>query len=138
MNHHHTSPPGTDQFFKDDTTKENFPIAPLDDDVWLEDQTPDRQLCIYDASQPNHLCHYPCPYANLNFAQNLPPSLTLEAAEFKYDKMDLMDTDLKDIMSTTSAKDIPDLEDISVHPDHNQLKAWFFIKTYSLTLSKIN
>ena len=36
-----------------------------------------------------------------------------------------MDTDLEDIMLTTSAKDIPDLEDISDHPDHSQPKAWF-------------
>ena len=39
--------------------------------------------------------------------------------------MDLMDTYLKDIMSTASAEDILDLEDISYHPDHRQLKAWF-------------
>ena len=71
------------------------------------------------------MCHYPCQYANLNFAQNVPPSLTPEAAEFKYDIMDLIDPHLKDIMSTTSAKDIPDLEDISDHPDHSKLKAWF-------------
>ena len=119
------SPPSTDQFFKDDTTKENFPTAPLDDDVWLEHQTPDRQLCIHDISQLNHLCHYQCPYANLDFAWNLTPSLTPTAAELEYDIMDLMDTDLEDIMSTTSAKDIPDLEDISDCPDHNQFIAWF-------------
>ena len=118
------SPSSTDQLFKDDTTKENFLTAPLDDDIWLADQTPERQLCIHDTSQPNHLCHYPCPYANLNFAQNLLPSLTLAAAELEYDIMDLMDTDLEDIMSTTSAKDIPDLEDISDCPD-SQHKAWF-------------
>ena len=107
------SPPSTDQLFKDDTIKEYFPTAPLDDDVWSEDQTPDRQLCVHDASQLNHLCHYPWPYANLNFAQNLPPSLTLAAAEFEYDIMDLFVTDLEDILSTTSAEDIWDLEDIS-------------------------
>ena len=81
MNHHHMSPSSIDQFFKDDTTKENFPTAALDDDVWLEDETPDRQLCIHDASQPNHLCHYSCPYANLDLTWNLPPSLTPAAAE---------------------------------------------------------
>ena len=102
------SPPSTDQFFKDDTTEENFPTAPLDDDVWLEDQSPDRQLCIHDAAQLIHPCHYPCPYANLDFAQNLPPSLTPAAAELEYHIMDFMDTDLEDIISTTSAKDIPD------------------------------
>ena len=109
MNHHHTSPPSIDQFFKDDTTKENFPTAPLDDDIWSEGQTPDRQFCIHDTSQLNHMCHYPCPNANLNFARNLPPSLKLEAAELGYDIMDLMDADLEDIMSTTSVEDIPDL-----------------------------
>ena len=98
VNHHHTSPPSTDQFFKDDTTKENFPTAPLNDDSWLEDQTPDGQLCTHDASQPNHLCHYPCPCANLDFTWKLPPSLTLAADELEYDIMDLMDTDLEDII----------------------------------------
>ena len=69
--------------------------------------------------------HYPCPDANLNFAWNLPPLLTPAVADFEYDIMDLLDTDLKDIMSTTSAEDILDLEDISDYPDHSQLKAWF-------------
>ena len=127
-------PPSTDQFFKDDTTEKHFPTAPLDDDIWLENQTADRQLGIHEASQPNYLCHYPWPYANLNFAWNLPPSLTLEAAEFEYDTMDLMDADLKDIISTASAEDILDLEDISDCPDHSQLKAWFaLIHTLSLS-----
>ena len=125
MNHHYTSPPSRDYFFKDDTTKENFPTAPLDDDIWLEDQTTDRQLCIHDASQLNHLCHYPCPYSKLDIAWNLSPSLTPDASELEYDVMDLMDTDLEDIMSTTSVKDIPYLEDISDCPDHSHLKAWF-------------
>ena len=125
MIHHHMSPPSTDQFFKDDTTEENFPTAPLDDDIWLEDEMPYRHLCTHDTSQLDHLCHYPCPYANLNFARNLPSSLTPEAAECGYDIMDLMDADLKDIMSTTSDEDIPDLEDISDHPDSSQLEAWF-------------
>ena len=39
--------------------------------------------------------------------------------------MDLMDTDLKDIMSMTSAEEILDLEDISDCPDHSQVEAWF-------------
>ena len=122
---HHTSPPSTDQFFQDDTIKENFPTAPLDDDVLLEDQNPDRQWCIHDASQPNSPCHYPGPYVNLDFAQNLPSSLTPAAADLEYDIMDLMDTDPEDIMSTTSEEDILDLEDVSDYPDHSQLKAWF-------------
>ena len=125
VNQHHMSPLSTDQFFKDETTKENFPTAPPDDGVWLEDQKPDWQLCIHDASQPNHLFHYTCSYANLDFACNLTPSLTPAVAKLEYGIMDLMDTDLEDIMSTTSAKDIPELEDISEHPDHSQAKPWF-------------
>ena len=121
VNHYHTSQPSIDQFFKDDTPKENFPTALLDDDIWLEDKTLDRQLCIHDTSQPNHLCHYPSLYANLDFAQNLPPSLTLTAAELEYDIMDLMDTDHKDIMSTTSGKDIPDLEANLKHSLHKYI-----------------
>ena len=124
MNHHNMSPPSTDQFFKDDTTEENFPTSPLDNDIWSEDQIPDRHLCILDTFQPNHLYHYPCPYANLNYARNLPPSLTPEAAESGYDIMDLMDPDLKDIMSTISHEDIPDIEDISDCLDSNQLEAY--------------
>ena len=104
--------------------KKTFPTAPLHGDAWLEDQTPDRQLCIHDASQPNYLCHYPCPYANLDFAWDLLPSLTPAATELEYDIMDLMETDLEDTMSTTSAKDIPDLKDTSDHPDHSHLEAW--------------
>ena len=125
LNHHHTSPQSTNQFFKDDTTKENFPTALLDDDIWSEDHIPDRHLCIHDTSQLNHLCNYPCPYADLSFARNLTPSLTPEAAEFWHDIMDLMDADLEDIMSTTSAEDILDLEDISDYLDSGQLEAWF-------------
>ena len=55
-NEHHTSTPSTDQFFQDATDKENFPTAPLDDDVWLEDPIPDRHLCIHEPSQPNYQC----------------------------------------------------------------------------------
>ena len=125
MNHHHTSIPSTDQFLMDDTTEENFPTAPLDDDVWLGDQIPERHLCIYDTSQPTHLCHYPCPYANLNFEMDLSPSPTLEAIEFGYGIMDLSDRDLEDVMTTSSDKAIPDLEDISDHLDGSQLEVWF-------------
>ena len=65
------SPPRTDQLFKDDTTKENFLTGPLDDDIQLEDQTSDRQLCIHDAPQLNLLSHYLYPCANLDFATEL-------------------------------------------------------------------
>ena len=125
MNQHHTSPPSADQLFKDDTIEEILPTAQLDDDIWSKDRTPDRHFCVHNASQLNHLCPYPCPYANLNFAWNLTPSLTLEAAEFENNIMCLMDRDPEDIMSTTSAEESLDYEDISDCLNHSQLKAWF-------------
>ena len=53
MVYHCTSTPNTDYPFLDATAKEeeNFPTAPLDDDIWLEDQVPDRPLCIHEQSQ---------------------------------------------------------------------------------------
>ena len=109
----------------DDTTEENFPTAPLDDDIWSEDQIPDRHLCIHDTSWPNHLCHYPCPYANLNFEMDLPPSPM--AAEFGYGIMDVSNAsaNIMDIMSTTSDKDILDLENIPDCLYGSQHEAWF-------------
>ena len=122
VTHDHTSTPGTDQFFTDDTTEEHFPTAALDDDIWMEDQVPDRHLCIHDTSQLDQLCHYPCPYTNLKFEMDIPPAPTLEAADFGYDMMDLNDVsaDLKDIMTTTSDEDIPVLEDICDCLESNQ------------------
>ena len=102
-----------------------FPSAPLDDDVWLEDQIADRHLYVHDTSHLNHLCHYTCPYTNLIFARNLPPSLTVETAEFGYVIMDLINADFEDIISTTSDEDILDFEDISDDPDSSQLEVWF-------------
>ena len=49
------------------STEENFPTAPLDDEVWSEDQIPDRPLCIYESphkstcSVPNHVLTAPQP-----------------------------------------------------------------------------
>ena len=63
------STPTVNQFFTnawDDNTsssKENFPTAPLDDDLWSEDPIPDRCLCIHKTpDEINHQCSYPCPY----------------------------------------------------------------------------
>ena len=43
--------------------EEHFPTAPLDDDVWAEEQNLDRCLCIHERPQElNHQCSYPCPY----------------------------------------------------------------------------
>ena len=39
------------------------------DDVWTEEQIPDRHLCIHKRpDDPNHQCSYPCPY------DSIPPS----------------------------------------------------------------
>ena len=50
MNYHHTSTPSTDDSFQDATAGEDFPTAPLDDTIWLEDPVPDRHLCIHKQS----------------------------------------------------------------------------------------
>ena len=65
MDYHHTPAPGTDDSFQDVTTEEeeDFPTAPLDDDIWLEDPVPDRHSCIYKQSQLHYQCSYPCPYS---------------------------------------------------------------------------
>ena len=55
VQHLHT---GADDSFQD-ITAEDFPTAPLDDDIWLEDPVLDRHLCIHEQSQPNFLCSHP-------------------------------------------------------------------------------
>ena len=62
MNYHHTSTLSTDDSFQDATAEEDFPKAPLDDTIWLDDPVPDRHLCIHELSQPHYQCSYPCPY----------------------------------------------------------------------------
>ena len=110
-NYHHTFTPDTDDPFQDATAEEEeeyFPTAPLDDDIWLEGLVPDRHLCIHVQSQPYYRCSYPCPYS-----LNLLPSTPEDASASYYKMMDLSDiSDLKDVMTTTSDEDIPDLEDI--------------------------
>ena len=124
---HHTSTPTTEQFFQDDTADEDFSTAPLDDDVWLEDPIPDIPLCIHDTSQLDHLCHYFCPYVNLNFEMDLPPAPALTAVDFGYDLMDLNDVsaDLEDIMTMMSHEHILDLEYFSDCLDDSQIEHWF-------------
>ena len=76
--HNLTPTPNTEHFFTDfnnvawdnDTTspKENFPTAPLHDEVWSDDQIPDRHLCIHETPhEPNHQCSYPCTCKNTTF-----------------------------------------------------------------------
>ena len=100
--------PSTDQFFQDTTAKENFPTVPLDDDVWLKDPSPDRQLCIHEPSQPSYQCSYPFPYR-----LDLPQSSPEDATAPYYELVDLSDiSDIQDVLTTTSDEDIPDLEAI--------------------------
>ena len=109
MVYHHTSTPNTDDPFQDTTAEEeDFPTAPLDDDIWLEDPVPDRHLCIHEQSQPHYQCYSPCPYS-----LSLPHSTPEDAPAPYYKMMDLSNiSDLQDVMTTTSDEDIPDLEDI--------------------------
>ena len=107
MNYHHTSTPSTDESFQYATAEEDFPTAPLDDAIWLEDPVVDRHLCIHEQSQPNHQCSYPCPYR-----LDLPHSSPEDATAPYYEMMDLSDiSDIQDVMTTTSDEDISDLED---------------------------
>ena len=105
--HHHA---GTDDSFQDITVaeEEDFPTAPLDDDIWLEDPALDRHLCIHEQSQPHFLSSHPCPY-NLDLLPYTPE----EAAASYYETMDLNDiSDFQDVMTTTSDEDIIDLDDV--------------------------
>ena len=100
-----------------DTTssKDNFPTAPFNDDVWYEDPIPDRYLCIHETpDEPHHQCSYPCPYQSATFRMDLPQSTSQNEAVFYYDSMDFSDisSDLPDIMMTTSDNDIPNLVDV--------------------------
>ena len=110
MDIHNTATPCSDDSFQDATTddEEYFPIAPLDDDVWLEDPVPDRHFCIHEQSQPHDQCLYPCPYSldQLHPAQK-------DAPAPHYKMMELSDIfDFQDMMTTISDEDIPDLKDI--------------------------
>ena len=54
MVYHHT-----DDSFQNATIEqgeEDFPTAPLDDNVWLEEPVPDRHFCIHEQSQPHDQC----------------------------------------------------------------------------------
>ena len=101
MAHHLTSMEAEDKDEED--VEENFPAASLDDDVWMEESVSVRHLCIHENSQ-HDLCPYPCPYSlnQLHLSQN-------DASQY----VDLSDIfDFPDVITTTSNKDIPNLEDI--------------------------
>ena len=42
--------------------EEHFPAASLDDNVWMEEPVPHRQLCTHEHSQ-HDLCPSSCPYS---------------------------------------------------------------------------
>ena len=109
MDYHHISTPSTDDSFQNAMAEEeDFPIAPLDDDIWLEYSVPDRHLCIHEQPQPHYQCSYPCP-SSLNLLHSAPE----DALGPYYEMMELSDiSDLQDMMTTTREEDIPDQEDI--------------------------
>ena len=80
--------------------EEDFQMVPLNNDHWTTEEIPDRTLCIHEHALPHGLCPYPCPYANY-----LIPSYI--------HSLDLSDiSNFKDVMITSSNKDIPALEDM--------------------------
>ena len=95
------TPAGTQVCLEEDKEEEeDFQMVPLDDEHWTTEEVPDRTLCIHENALPHELCLYPCPYANY-----LLPSYA--------DSMDFRDiSNFKDIMITSSNKDIPALEDM--------------------------
>ena len=59
MDYHHTSTPNTDDSFQDSIAEEDFPTAPLDDDIWLEIQF---QIDTYVFMKcHNHITSVPTP-----------------------------------------------------------------------------
>ena len=101
------STPSMNESFQD-ATAGDFPTAPLDDAIWLQDPVPDRHLCIHEQSQLHYQCPYQCPYR-----LDLPHSSPEDETAHYYEMMDLSDvSDIQEVMMTTSDEDIPDLEDI--------------------------
>ena len=101
MAHHLTSIEEEDK--EEEDTEEDFPTAPLNDNVWMEKPVPDRHLCIHEHSQ-NKLCPYPCLYSLDQL------HLTLDYAPQYMDLGDILD--LADKITIASDKDIPNLEDV--------------------------
>ena len=83
-----------------DEEEEDFQTVALDDNHWTRDQIPDRHLSIHEHLLPHSLCPYPCPYMDYT------PTM------YQY-SLDLSDfSDLKDVMVTSSDKDVPALDDM--------------------------
>ena len=99
MDHPHAPMAGTDGPFQDVTAEEeDFPTAPLDDSICLEDPVPDRHLCIHKQSQPYFLCSYPYAYS-----LDLPPPALEDTPASYCEMIDLGDiSDFQVVMTTTS------------------------------------
>ena len=102
----------TDVAFQDATNEEeeeeDFPTAPLDDDVSLGKPVTNRHFCIHEQSWPHDQCPYPCPYIldQLYFAPENAPTP-------RYKMMEPSDIfGFHDVMTTTCDEDIPDLDDV--------------------------
>ena len=83
--------------------EDDFPTAPLNDDVRMEEPVPDSHLCIHEDLQ-HVLCLYPCPYSldQLHFSLDYAPQY-----------IDLSEIfDFQDEITTTSDEDIPNLGDV--------------------------
>ena len=109
MDTHNIPTPCSIDSFQDATAEdEDFPTAPLDDDIWLEDPVPDRHFCIHEQSQLHDHCPYPC-QDSFNQLHSAPE----DAPTPYYEMTDLSDIfNFQDVMTSTSDEDIPDLEDI--------------------------
>ena len=80
---------------------EDFQTVALDDNHWITDPVPDRHLCIHEHLQLHSLCSYPCQYSS----GSVPASY--------HGMLDLSDiSDFEDVMTTSSDKDIPTLDDV--------------------------
>ena len=102
------SPAKTNYTIHDDIedVDEDFQTVTLDDNHWITDPVPDRCLCVHEHLQPHSLCSYPCPY-NLGHY-----SLDYAPASY-HDTLDLSDiSDFEDVMTTSSDKDIPAMNDV--------------------------
>ena len=113
---HHVRPT-SDQFLTealdDDTPsfEEHFPVVLLDDDIWAEEQIPDRHLYIHERTdEPNHQCSYPCPYDSTTFSTDILQLIPQNEAVFNCKQMDFSDisSDLPEIIMASDT-DIPDL-----------------------------
>ena len=85
----------------DSDEEEDFQTVSLNDKHWITDLIPDRHLCIHGHSIPHSLCPYPCPYIKY-----IPASYI--------ETLDLSDiSEFEDLMTTSSDKDVPALDDES-------------------------